>query len=67
MKIVARGTLHRGEVGSNRAVGTFPMVLGLKDGRVLATYKVGPNVHFQVCRVSVSVSVTVCSRNRVLR
>ena len=43
MKIVARGTLHRGEVGSNRAVGTFPMVLGLKDGRVLATYKVGPN------------------------
>ena len=43
MKIVARGTLHPGEVGSNRAVGTFPMVLGLKDGRVLATYKVGPN------------------------
>ena len=43
MKIVARGTLHRGGVGSNRAVGTFPMVLGLKDGRVLATYKVGPN------------------------
>ena len=43
MKIVARGTLHPGEVGSNRAVGTFPMVLGLKDGRALATYKVGPN------------------------
>ena len=43
MKIVARGTLHRGEVGSNRAVGTFPMVLGLRDGRALATYKVGPN------------------------
>ncbi len=43
MKIVARGTLHQGEVGSNRAVATFPMVLGLKDGRVLATYKAGPN------------------------
>ena len=43
MKIVARGTLHRGEVGSNRAVGTFPMVAGLSNGRVLATYKVGPN------------------------
>lgn len=42
MKIVARGTLHQGEVGSDRAVATFPMVLGLKDGRVLATYKAGP-------------------------
>ena len=43
MKIVARGTLHQGEAGSDRAVATFPMVLGLKDGRVLATYKAGPN------------------------
>jgi hypothetical protein len=43
MKIVARGTLNRGEAGSNRAVGTFPKLLGLKDGRVLATYKVGPD------------------------
>lgn len=43
MKIVARGTLHQGKVGSDRAVATFPMVLGLKDGRVLATCKAGPN------------------------
>ena len=41
MKIVARGTLHQGKVGSDRAVATFPMVLGLKDGRVLATCKAG--------------------------
>ena len=43
MKIVSRGILNPGVVGTNRAVGTFPMVEGLKDGRVLATYKVGPN------------------------
>lgn len=37
MKIVARGTLNPGKAGTDRAVGTFPKLLGLKDGRVLAT------------------------------
>ncbi len=43
MKIVGRGILNRGALGTNRAVATFPMVAGLDDGRILATYKVGPN------------------------
>ena len=43
MKIVGQGTIHRGQVGTNRAVATFPMVSVLNNGLLLAAYKVGPN------------------------
>ena len=62
MKIVAGETLCQGEVRSNRAVGTVPKVLGLNDGRVLTTCRVGLNVHVHACVVSVAID----SGNRAL-
>ena len=42
MKIVAKGIMNRGVVGTNRAISTFPKVTVLNGGTLLAAYKVGP-------------------------
>jgi len=41
MQIVERGILNRGEPGGARAVSTFPALVTLPDGSLLATYRVG--------------------------
>jgi len=43
MQIVDRGLLNHGEPGSVRAVSTFPAVVTLADGSLMATYRVGSN------------------------
>ena len=41
MKMIEQGILNRGERGTRRALGTFPAVTALRDGALLATYRVG--------------------------
>lgn len=41
MKIIEQGILNRGERGTRRALATFPNVTALRDGTLLATYRVG--------------------------
>jgi hypothetical protein len=41
MKVIAHGTLNHGEPGTRRAISTFPAVVPLADGALLASYRVG--------------------------
>lgn len=41
MRISDRGTLNCGDPGTARAVSTFPTVTALRDGTILATYRIG--------------------------
>lgn len=43
MKVTESGIVSRAEQGSSRAVLTFPTVLALADGTLLATYRAGSN------------------------
>ena len=41
MKIIETGILNKGEPGARRALCTFPCIIPLSDGTLLATYRVG--------------------------
>ena len=41
MKIRDQGVINRGEPGTGRAISTFPALIALADGSLLATYRVG--------------------------
>lgn len=43
MEIIERGILTTGKPGTARATHTFPSIVELSDGRLLATCRVGPN------------------------
>lgn len=43
MRIVERGVIHNGELGTNAAIATFPSVTVLADGALVAVYRVGPS------------------------
>lgn len=41
MEIIAKGVLNRGDAGGRRALSTFPIIVALSDGTLLAAYRVG--------------------------
>ena len=41
MNIRDQGVINRGEPGTGRAISTFPALIALADGSLLATYRVG--------------------------
>ena len=41
MKIGDQGVINRGKAGTERAISTFPTLIALADGSLLATYRVG--------------------------
>lgn len=55
MKIVDRGILSKPQIGTHRAIATFPSVTTLPDGSLIGTYRVGtdkdsPNGIVELCR-----------------
>lgn len=41
MKIIAQGVLNAGEANTSRAIGSFPQVVALASGKLLASYRSG--------------------------